>query len=260
LSLVRSIFCLGRGLNKGANCSGLNNEKANLFRLGSPFGFNIRVYVDECSTDSSQEDSSSAIGREAEQTRTGNSEEPKDSRNERYDDDEAGTSCNDEFDAQFWLPPQPEDDDDDIEDSVANYDDDECVDGQKWGSTASLISFGEEDFGSYKLKEERQKALQEVMNMKLKAFVSDHLKSFGVAASVKEGDNWVDIITSLSWEAASFVKPDSREGKMNPVEYVKIKCISTGSRSQRYHSNHHFLNSVVFLHFSFIHNSRHIRY
>lgn len=144
---------------------------------------------------------------------------------------------------------------------MANYDDDddECGDGQRWGRTASLISFGKEDFGSYKFKEERQKALQEVMNGKLKAFVSDHLKSFGIAASVKEGDNWVDIITSLSWEAASFVKPDSMEGKMNPIEYVKIKCISTGSRSQRYHSNHHFLTSVIFLHFSFIHNSWPIR-
>ncbi|CAN4119531.1 unnamed protein product [Withania somnifera] len=192
-----------------------------------------RVYIDECSTDSSQDNSISAIGRDAEQIRTGNSEEPKDSRNERYDD-EAGTSCNDEFDAQFWLPPEPEDHDDDIEGSVANYDDDddECCDGRNWGRTASLISFDEEDFGSYKFKEERQKALQEVMNGKLKAFVSDHLKSFGVTTSVKEGDNWVDIITSLSWEAGSFVKPDATEGKMNPIEYVKIKRISTGSRSQ----------------------------
>lgn len=179
--------------------------------------------------------------------RTGNSEEPKDSRRERYDDDEAGTSCNDEFDAQFWLPPQPEDGDDDIEGSVANYDDDddECGDGRNWGRPASLISFGEEGFGSYKFKEERQKALQEVMNGKLKALVSDLLKSVGVATSGKEGDNWVDIITSLSWEAASFVKPDATEGKMNPLEYVKIKCISTGSPSQRYHSSHYSLIYVI---------------
>ncbi|XP_009764024.1 putative 1-phosphatidylinositol-3-phosphate 5-kinase FAB1D isoform X1 [Nicotiana sylvestris] len=206
-----------------------------------------RVYVDACSTDSSQEDSGSAtcIGRDVELTRTGNSEEPKDSRRERYDDDddEAGTSCNDEFDAQFWLPPQPEDDDDDIEGSVANYDDDddECGDGRNWGRPESLISFGEEGFGSYKFKEERQKALQEVMNGKLKALVSDLLKSVGVATSGKEGDNWVDIITSLSWEAASFVKPDATEGKMNPLEYVKIKCISTGSPSQS-----RFVRGLVF--------------
>ncbi|PHU19672.1 putative 1-phosphatidylinositol-3-phosphate 5-kinase FAB1D [Capsicum chinense] len=201
-----------------------------------------RVYVDECSTDCSQEDSSSAIGRDAEQTRTDNSEDPKDSTNERYDGDEAGTSCNDEFDSQFWLPPQPEDHDDDIEGSVANYDDDdECGDGQHWGRTASLISFGEEDFGGYKFKEERQKALQEVMNGKLKAFVSDHLKAVGVTPSMEEGENWVDVITSLSWEAASFVKPDAMEGKMNPIDYVKIKCISTGSRSQS-----RFVRGLVF--------------
>ncbi|XP_055833293.1 putative 1-phosphatidylinositol-3-phosphate 5-kinase FAB1D [Solanum dulcamara] len=230
-------------INPAASLPSINSSGSCCSEFSVDASSDVRVYVDECNTDSSQEDSSSAIGRDAEQTRTGNSEEPKDSRNERYDDDEAGISCNDEFDAQFWLPPQPEDHDDDIEDSVANYDDDddECGDGQKWGSTASLISFGEEDFGSYKFKEERQKVLQEVMNGKLKAFVSDHLKSFGVATSVKEGDNWVDIITSLSWEAASFVKPDSAEGKMNPIEYVKIKCISTGSRSQS-----RFVRGLVF--------------
>lgn len=130
---------------------------------------------------------------------------------------------------------------------MANYDDDdECGDGQHWGRTASLISFGEEDFGGYKFKEERQKALQEVMNGKLKAFVSDHLKSVGVTPSMEEGENWVDVITSLSWEAASFVKPDAMEGKMNPIDYVKIKCISTGSRSQRYYPNHHYSSLLYF--------------
>ncbi|XP_059280352.1 putative 1-phosphatidylinositol-3-phosphate 5-kinase FAB1D isoform X1 [Lycium ferocissimum] len=229
-------------INPAASLQSINSSSSCCSDLSVDANSDVRVYVDECSTDSSQEDPISTIGRDAEQTRTGNSEEPKDSRNERDNDDEAGTSCNDEFDAQFWLPPQPEDHDDDIEGSVANYDDDdECGDGRNWGRTASLISFGEEDFGCYKFKEERQKALQEVMNGKLKAFVTDYLKSVGVATSVKEGDNWVDIITSLSWEAASFVKPDATEGKMNPIEYVKIKCISTGSRSQS-----RFVRGLVF--------------
>ncbi|MCD9646589.1 hypothetical protein HAX54_036569 [Datura stramonium] len=198
-----------------------------------------RAYIDECSTDSSQEDSCSTMrtGRDAEHMRNGNCEETKSSKIEGDDDGESGVSSSYELD-QFWVPPEPECCDDDVEGSVANYDDDDCSDG--WGKPTSLISLGEEGSGSYKFKEEKQKALAEVMNGKLKALVNDLLKSFGVASS--GGDNWVDIVTSLSWESASFVKPDSAEGKaMDPNKYVKIKCIRTGSPSQS-----QFIRGLVF--------------
>lgn len=192
----------------------------------------FRVYIDECSTDSSLEDSCSTVrpGGNAELMRNDNREGPKSSKTEGDEDDESGVSSSYKLE-QFWLPPEPECCDDDMEGSVSNYDDDECGDG--WGKPTFLMSLGEEGSGSHKFKEEKQEALEEVMNGKLKALVSDLLKSFGVASS--GDDNWVDIVTSLSWEAASFVKPDSAEGKaMDPNKYVKIKCIRTGSPSQRY--------------------------
>ncbi|CAN4099874.1 unnamed protein product [Withania somnifera] len=198
-----------------------------------------RTYIDECSTDSSQEDCCSTMrtGRDAELMRNGNCQEAKSSNIEGDDDYESGVSSSYELD-QFWVPPEPECYDDDMEGSVANYDDDECGDG--WGKPTSLTSLGEEGSGSHKFKEEKQKALEEAMNGKLKALVSDLLKSFGVASS--GGDNWVDIVTSLSREAASFVKPDSAEGKaMDPNKYVKIKCIRTGSPSQS-----QFIRGLVF--------------
>ncbi|KAF3628903.1 hypothetical protein FXO38_27975 [Capsicum annuum] len=47
-------------------------------------------------------------------------------------------------------------------------------------------------------------------------------------------DDWLDIVTSLAWQAANYVKPDtSKEGSMDPVDYVKVKCIAPGSRSER---------------------------
>ncbi|CAN4097924.1 unnamed protein product [Withania somnifera] len=198
-----------------------------------------RVYIDECSTDSSQEDSCSTMqtGRDAEFMRNGNCEETKSSNIEGDNNDESGISSSYELD-QFWVPPEPECCDDDTEGSVANYDDDECGDG--WGKPTSLISLEEEGSGSHKFKEEKLKALEEVMNGKLKSLVNDLLKSFGVASS--GDDNWVDIVTSLSWEAASFVKPDCAEGKaMDPNKYVKIKCIRTGSPSQS-----KFIRGLVF--------------
>jgi 1-phosphatidylinositol-3-phosphate 5-kinase len=44
----------------------------------------------------------------------------------------------------------------------------------------------------------------------------------------------VDIVAYLSWEAASFLKPEAIDRKaMDPDGYVKVKCIATGSRSER---------------------------
>ncbi|KAF8411835.1 hypothetical protein HHK36_004394 [Tetracentron sinense] len=148
---------------------------------------------------------------------------------------ELSQSFDSEMDARVWVPPEPEDPEDDIEGSVANNDDDddECSDGMKWGQPSSLSSFGKEGSGSYRFKEERQKAMAEVMNGEFRALVSKLLTSVGIAFSGEDGENWIDIVTSLSWEAALLVKPDAVEGKeMDPERYVKVKCIATGSRSQ----------------------------
>ncbi|OMO49729.1 Chaperonin Cpn60/TCP-1 [Corchorus capsularis] len=140
-----------------------------------------------------------------------------------------------EMDSQIWDPPEPENPADDSEGTVAydDDDDDECGDGTKWGKPSSLSHIKDENFGSYSFKEEKKRAMEEVINGKLKAIVSRLLKSVGVANSVKDGSSWVDIITSLSWEAALFLKPDAIDGKaIGPDGYVKVKCIATGSRFQ----------------------------
>ncbi|CDP19435.1 unnamed protein product [Coffea canephora] len=232
-----------------------------------------RVYLEECSTDSSQEDSLCSaknqlndhssefqtngvqrpstsvkndlqginvvndtwINRDIENAGTLHDKEASHHNLERFgsviDEGSASLPGNDEMDAQFWLPPEPEDYIDDIEGSVINYDedDDESVDGINWGSPSSLSSFGDERSGAHKFKEVKRKAMEEVMNGKFKALVDQLLKSVGVVSSAKDGNSWVDIITLLSWEAAKFVKPDAAEGKaMDPDGYVKIKCISSG--------------------------------
>jgi len=155
--------------------------------------------------------------------------------------EQTGMACTyrDELDALVWVPPEAEDQEYDVEGSVVNYDDDddddECGDGTKWGKPSSLSSTGDEGSGSYRFREEKQKAMDEVMNGKFKALVGQLLRSVGVSSTGEDGGSWVDIVTSLSWEAASFVKPDAIEGKaMDPDGYVKIKCVATGSRKERY--------------------------
>lgn len=144
-------------------------------------------------------------------------------------------SIDDELDTKIWEPPEAEDPEDDMEGSMAynDDDDDECGDGTEWGMPASLSRFRDEGSGSYKFIVEKQKAMEEVINGRFKALVCHLLKSVGIAFSREDGESWVDIVTSLSWEAASFLKPDAIDGKaMDPNGYVKVKCIATGSRSQ----------------------------
>ncbi|XP_020231684.1 putative 1-phosphatidylinositol-3-phosphate 5-kinase FAB1D isoform X2 [Cajanus cajan] len=149
--------------------------------------------------------------------------------------EETEYSLPDDLDVQTWEPPEPENPQDDMENSLTCNDDDEDqgIGIANWGEPTSMSSSEDELGGSYRFKEEKQRAMEEVMNGKFKALVGQLLKSVGVS-SCDEGDkSWVDIVTSLSWEAASFLKPDAIGGNaMNPDGYVKVKCIAAGSCSQ----------------------------
>uniref|UniRef100_A0A2P2MEB2 1-phosphatidylinositol-3-phosphate 5-kinase n=1 Tax=Rhizophora mucronata TaxID=61149 RepID=A0A2P2MEB2_RHIMU len=143
-------------------------------------------------------------------------------------------SVDEEIEAQLWEPPEGEDSEDEFKATVAfSDDDDEYGDGTKWGKPSSLSSSGDEGRGSRHFKEEKQKAMDEVFHGKFKTVVSQLLKTESVASSGNDGANWVDIVTSLSWEAALFLKPDAVNGKaIDPNNCVKVKCIATGSRNE----------------------------
>ncbi|TYI65105.1 hypothetical protein E1A91_D09G134300v1 [Gossypium mustelinum] len=146
----------------------------------------------------------------------------------------ASQSINVEMDSQIWEPPEPEYPVDDLEGTVAyDDDDDECGDGTEWGKPSSLSHIIDDDNGRYRFKEEKKRAMEEVINGKFKAIISQFLKSVGVACSVNDSNSWVDIVISLSWEAALFLNPNAIDDKANgPDRYVKVKCIASGSRSQ----------------------------
>lgn len=184
--------------------------------------------------------SSSYIVRDIEITQTSNGQEDKVNSDETchgsYNEEtDNPSSFEDERDA-LWKPPEPEDPEDDLEGSVAfnDDDDDECGDGTQWGKPSSLTPVRDEGSRSYRFKEERQRAIEEVINGKFKTIVCQLLKSVGISSSGEDGQTWVDVVTSLSWEAASFLKPDAVGCKaVDPDGYVKVKCIATGVRSQR---------------------------
>lgn len=138
------------------------------------------------------------------------------------------------IDPSIWMPPEPTNIEDDM-DSVANNDDDDdndYSDGTKWVQSSSLGDFDKIHGNNY--KEARQKAMVAAMNGQFKILVSRFLASEGlVSTDEARGPGWLDIVASLSWEAALFIKPDAKEGRaMDPGSYVKVKCVASGARNQ----------------------------
>lgn len=133
----------------------------------------------------------------------------------------------------LWLPPEPEDEDDEREASLFDDDDDDAT--GEWGYLHSN-SFGTGEYRNRdRSSEEHRRAMKNVVEGHFRALVSQLLQVENLTVGdYDETESWLDIITSLSWEAATLLKPDtSKSGGMDPGGYVKIKCIASGSRNER---------------------------
>ncbi|GAB2225600.1 hypothetical protein Droror1_Dr00006397 [Drosera rotundifolia] len=133
----------------------------------------------------------------------------------------------------LWLPPEPENEEDEREPPL--FDEDE---GDGFGDLGCLQKVG--SFGSVdeqckeRCNEEHKKAMKNIVDGHFRALVSQLLLVENIPVGEEKGnENWLEIITSLSWEAAVLLKPDmSRGGGMDPGGYVKVKCVPCGCRSQ----------------------------
>lgn len=137
----------------------------------------------------------------------------------------------------LWLPPEPEDKEDEREAILFDEDDDEGAAGD-WGYLRSSTSFGSCEYrGRDKTSEEHRMAMKNVVEGHFRALVAQLLQVENLAVSDEDQEeSWLDIITALSWEAATLLKPDmSKGGGMDPGGYVKVKCIACGRRSERYY-------------------------
>ncbi|TVU36332.1 hypothetical protein EJB05_18264 [Eragrostis curvula] len=143
-------------------------------------------------------------------------------------------------DSRIWLPPEPANKEDDI-DIVPNNDDESDDNSAEWGRPSFSVNFAERIKDSR--EDQLQKVMSEVMNGQFKILVSRFLAAEGFSLSDGGTDNsWLDIVASLSWDAALLVKPDANSGNaMDPGMYVKVKCIATGSCQQS-----EVINGLVF--------------
>ncbi|CAI0448181.1 unnamed protein product [Linum tenue] len=137
----------------------------------------------------------------------------------------------------LWLPPEPEDEEDDRETLFFNDNDDEEDDGTTgdWGYLRPSNSFGSGELrGREKSSEDNRKAMKYVVEGHFRALVSQLLQVENLHIGEDDDkEGWLHIITTLSWEVASHLKPDtSNGGGMDPGGYVKVKCLACGRRSE----------------------------
>lgn len=125
------------------------------------------------------------------------------------------------FDPTLWAPPEPQDMEDDVDGS-------DLGDATIWGPLSRLC----ED-RSVRFKHQFHKAMTFTMNGRFKILVTRLLKSQGILISNDPGGSWVDIVTSLAWEAALLIAPETTGGEIiDPQDSLKVKCIATGLCSQ----------------------------
>ncbi|ONM15732.1 putative 1-phosphatidylinositol-3-phosphate 5-kinase FAB1D isoform X3 [Zea mays] len=143
-------------------------------------------------------------------------------------------------DDAIWVPPdeaaaaadsmmQDDDDDDDDYHAGTGEEDDESEDDDD--ATSSICRWRHDsDHQSAAHREERQKAMLRAMNGQLRMLAARFLESAGIDTS-----SWLDIVISLSWEAALAIKPDvgtAVGNQMDPSSYIKVKCLASGTPRQ----------------------------
>ncbi|KAL0396947.1 UNVERIFIED_CONTAM: 1-phosphatidylinositol-3-phosphate 5-kinase FAB1B [Sesamum calycinum] len=139
----------------------------------------------------------------------------------------------------LWLPPEPEDAEDEKEVLLFEDDDDEEEEEEdsagEWGYSRSSRGFGSGEYGNKdKPSEEQKRVLRNVLDGHFRALVAQLLQVENLPAGEEnDKESWLEIVTALSWEAALLLKPDmSKSGQMDPGGYVKVKCLASGRRSE----------------------------
>ncbi|XP_062233139.1 1-phosphatidylinositol-3-phosphate 5-kinase FAB1B-like isoform X2 [Phragmites australis] len=135
-----------------------------------------------------------------------------------------------ESNQHIWYPPPPQDEGDDLENGFFEYDEDDYNDicdekvfehvNHGYGDDDDLLGIK----GKHNIA--HKEFLRNSLHGHFRALVSQLLQGHGIDPV----DGWSDIVSSLAWQAATFVRPDtSTGGSMDPTDYVKVKCVASGN-------------------------------
>ncbi|CAA0328812.1 unnamed protein product [Arabidopsis thaliana] len=139
-----------------------------------------------------------------------------------------------ENNGRIWYPPPPEDENDDAESNYFHYDDEDDDIGDSATEFSLSSSFSSHIPTREKLGENSNEPLRTVVHDHFRALVAELLRGEELSPSDDgSAGEWLDIVTALAWQAANFVKPDTRAGgSMDPGNYVKIKCVASGNQNE----------------------------
>ncbi|XP_044492106.1 putative 1-phosphatidylinositol-3-phosphate 5-kinase FAB1C isoform X2 [Mangifera indica] len=153
--------------------------------------------------------------------------------NFRYQDGRSQKPLDFETNCLIWYPPLPDDENDEVESNFFSYDDDDDDIGESSVMFSSSSSPSSMFPAKDKHNEDYKKPLRAVVQGHFRALVSELLRAEGIKVGKEDTtEDWLGIVTMIAWQAANFVKPDtSRGGSMDPVDYVKVKCIASGNPS-----------------------------
>lgn len=154
----------------------------------------------------------------------------------RKPDDQSQKPLDFENNGLIWYPPPPDDENDEAESNFFSYDDEDDDVGDSSAMFSSSSSLSSMFPAREKQNEGNKEPLRAVVQGHFRALVSELLRAEGIKLGKEDGEeDWLGIITTIAWQAANFVKPDtSRGGSMDPGDYVKVKCIAKGSPNERY--------------------------
>ncbi|KAL0801498.1 hypothetical protein Bca101_056674 [Brassica carinata] len=164
--------------------------------------------------------------------------EPEEQIREEEEEDTLQEPLDFENNGRIWYPPPPEDENDDAEsNNYFAYDDDDDDDIGESATEFSLSSsFASHVPAREKLGDNSNEPLRTVVHDHFRALVAELLRGEELTTPCDDGSagDWLDIVTALAWQAATFVKPDTRAGgSMDPGNYVKIKCVASGNQNER---------------------------
>ncbi|MBA0711471.1 hypothetical protein Golax_010647 [Gossypium laxum] len=134
----------------------------------------------------------------------------------------------------IWFPPPPEDENDEIESNFFIYDDEDDDIGDSGAMFSSSSSLSSMFPAREKQNEGNKEPLRAIIQGHFRALVLQLLLGEGIKVGKEDNaGDWLDIITTIAWQAAKFVKPDtSKGGSMDPGDYIKVKCIASGNPSE----------------------------
>ncbi|KFK41525.1 hypothetical protein AALP_AA2G140900 [Arabis alpina] len=160
--------------------------------------------------------------------------EPEDHKAQRQDEEDTLQQPLDfENSDRIWYPPAPEDENDDAENNFFTYDDEDDDIGDSAPEFSLSSSFSNHVPTREKLGENSNEPLRTVVHDHFRALVAELLRGEElIPCDDGSAGDWLDIVTALAWQAATFVKPDTRAGgSMDPGNYVKIKCVASGNQN-----------------------------